>query len=61
MPIIKTAEKIKELAVGETLEVVSDDEGIVEDMPNWCKMTGHEFLGIETSKDEYRAYVRKKL
>jgi len=60
MPIIKTAEKITELAGGETLEVVSDDEGIVDDMPNWCKMTGHEFLGIETSEDEYRAYVRKK-
>ena len=61
MPIIKTAEKIKEIKIGETLEVISDDEGIVEDMPNWCKMTGHEYLGLEQEDDEFKAYVRKKV
>ncbi|MBL7074199.1 sulfurtransferase TusA family protein [candidate division KSB1 bacterium] len=59
MPIIKTAEKIKELTIGEILEVISDDVGIVEDMPNWCKMTGQEFLCIEEEGDEFRAYVKK--
>lgn len=59
MPIIKTAEKIKELNNGEILEVLSDDEGIIEDMPNWCKMTGNEFLGIEKNDDEFKAYVKK--
>ncbi len=60
MPIIKTAEKISDLQEDEVLEIVSDDKGIVEDMPNWCKITGHEFLGIEQNGDEYRAYVKKK-
>lgn len=59
MPIIKTAEKIKELAVGQILEVISNDEGIVEDLPNWCKMTGNEFLSIVQEEDEYKAYVKK--
>lgn len=59
MPIIKTAERIKELALGQILEVVSDDAGIVEDMPNWCKTTGQEYLGIEQDDDEYRVFVRK--
>ena len=59
MPIIKTAEKINELEKGDVLEVISDDEGIVNDMPNWCKITGHEFLGIEKTEDEFKAYVRK--
>ena len=59
MPIIKTAEKIKEIEIGQVLEIISDDEGIVEDMPSWCKMTGQEFLKIEQTDDEYRAYVRK--
>ena len=59
MPIIKTAEKINELEVGQVLEVISDDQGIVEDMPNWCKMTGHEFVGIQQKDDEFKVYVKK--
>ncbi len=59
MPIIQTAKKIKELKVGEVLEVASTDEGIKADMPAWCKMTGHDFLGLEEDGDVYRAYVRK--
>lgn len=60
MPIFKTSNKIKELQSGQVLEVLSDDDGIVKDMPAWCKMTGHEFLGITSEKGEYKAYVRKK-
>jgi len=59
MPIIKTAEKMKEIKLGEVLEVTADDAGIKEDMPAWCKATGNEFLGLEESKGEYRVYIRK--
>lgn len=60
VPIINTAKKIKELKVGQVLEVLSDDKGIKEDMPNWCKMTGNEFLGIQEDKGIYKVLVRKK-
>jgi len=63
MPIIKTSKKIKELAIGQVLEVVSDDEGIKQDMPAWCETTGHEFLGLDEERNSgslhYRTYVRK--
>jgi tRNA 2-thiouridine synthesizing protein A len=59
MPIIQTAKKIRELRVGQVLEVLSTDEGIVDDMPAWCKMTGQEYLGLEKDGDVYRVYVRK--
>ncbi len=59
MPIIKTKEKMKELGVGQVLEVVADDKGIGADMPAWCKSTGNEFLGLEEEDGEYRVYVRK--
>jgi TusA-related sulfurtransferase len=60
MPIVKTAAKIRELEPGQVLEVLSTDEGIKEDMPAWCKATGHEFLGVEEDGDIFKAYVRKK-
>jgi len=59
MPIIQTAKRIKEIKVGETLEVISTDEGIKKDMPAWCNMSGHEFLGWEEDGDLIRVYVRK--
>jgi len=59
MPIVKTAEKIKELKQGEILEIVADDKGIKMDMPAWCDATGHECLGIEEDSGEIKVYVKK--
>jgi len=60
MPIVQTAQRIKELPVGEVLEVLSDDRGIEKDMPAWCQATGQEYLGLEKNAGEYRVYVRRK-
>ena len=60
MPIVKTANKVEELDTGQVLEVLSTDEGIKEDMPAWCKSTGHEYLGVKEEGGEYRVYLRKK-
>ena len=59
MPIVKTAQKIKELKKAEVLEVVADDKGIKQDMPAWCQTTGNEFLGVEEDGGEIRVYVKK--
>ncbi len=59
MPIIQTAQKIKEMKIGEVLEVASTDPGIKEDMPAWCRQTGHEFLGMEEEGEIITVYVKK--
>jgi len=59
MPIIKIAERIKDLKPGEVLKVIATDEGIKTDLPAWCKMTGHDFLGVEEKGGEFHAFVRK--
>ena len=59
MPIIETQKKIREMHVGQVLEVVSTDEAVKEDMPSWCRLTGNEFLGIEKEGNVYEVYVRK--
>lgn len=59
VPILKTSIKMKELKIGQVLEVLADDEGIKEDMPAWCKSTGNECLGLEKDGDVYKVYVRK--
>jgi len=60
MPIFKTSNRIKEMQQGQVLEVQSDDDGIEKDMPAWCKMTGHEYLGQVKANGEYRVFVRKR-
>ncbi len=59
MPIIKITERMKELQVGQVLEIIATDEGIKTDLPAWCKMTGHEFLGIKEEHGEFHAFVKK--
>jgi len=59
MPIIKTSEKIKELKLGQVLEIIATDEGIKEDMPAWCKATGQEYLGTEETNGEFHSFVKK--
>ena len=59
MPIIKVAQKFKELKIGQVLELISTDEGVKQDIPAWCKATGNEFIGIEENNGEYRVYIKK--
>ena len=61
MPIIRLAERIRELEPGDTLAVLSDDAGILEDLPAWCKSHGHTLVELEeVSPGEYRGLVSKK-
>ena len=59
IPIYLTSKKIKELKTGEVLEVLSDDEGILTDIPSWCKATGNEIINSTHSKGVYCFYIRK--
>jgi TusA-related sulfurtransferase len=59
LPIIEVAKRIKEMKVGEVLELLSTDKGIKEDMPAWCRQTGQEYLGLEEEGEIIRVYVRK--
>ena len=59
MPIVYTAKKVKEMQAGQILEVIADDEGIKQDMPNWAKMTGNEYLGIEEAGGKLHVFVKK--
>lgn len=63
MPIILTSKRFKQLDIGKVLEVLSDDEGIKQDMPAWCETTGQEFLGLEEEDDGtrqiFKTFVKK--
>ncbi len=45
LPIIRTAAVMRRLQPGRVLEVLADDPVALVDMPNWCKSSGHGYLG----------------
>jgi cysteine desulfurase len=47
IPVIRLAEAIDAAGPGTFFEVLSDDEGAKVDIPVWCRMKHHEFLGRE--------------
>jgi tRNA 2-thiouridine synthesizing protein A len=58
MPIVKLAQKIKDLQSGQVLELLADDVGAKEDVPAWCKRTGNEYLGMENG-EVLKFYIKK--
>lgn len=59
MPIVKTREAIREMAVGQVLEMVSDDPASDADMKSWAQRTGHALLEVGRDGAVYRFLVRK--
>ena len=59
MPILKTREAVKAMAVGQTLEMLSDDPASEADMKSWTTRTGHELVAGEKNASVFRFIVRK--
>ena len=46
LPIIMLAERIGEVAVGQVVQVLADDPAAKTDVPAWCGLKSHEFVGF---------------
>ncbi|KUJ54521.1 cysteine desulfurase [Streptomyces albus subsp. albus] len=55
IPVIELAKVIGEVPVGGVVTVLSDDEAARLDIPAWCEMRGHEYLG-ERAAERGTAY-----
>ncbi|HME95443.1 MAG TPA: sulfurtransferase TusA family protein [Methylomirabilota bacterium] len=59
MPIVRTREAIRRMAVGQVLEMLSDDPSSDPDMRRWALHMGHDLLQVTRSGAVYRFVVRK--
>lgn len=59
MPIVKVSKDIKEIEVGQVLEMLADDPGSKPDMEAWVKQTGHEMVDTREEDGVFRFYVRR--
>lgn len=59
LPIVLTARKIREVAVGDSVVVLADDRAFLPDIEAWCKKTGHALLSTGMKDGHFEAVVRR--
>lgn len=60
LPVIRLANNIDEVAVGQTIGVVSEDGAARSDIPAWCRMRKQEYLGEDTVADGTPRYLVRR-
>lgn len=58
MPVIRTQNRIAGLNSGDILEVRCTDPGALQDIPAWCRISGHEVLDCGVENGEVVITVR---
>ncbi len=63
LPIIELARQIRLIDDGAILVLLADDPAAAVDVPAWCSMRGHEFLGSEAlgKASQARAYSVRRV
>lgn len=59
LPVIHTKQVIDEMAVGQVLELLADDQAAEEDIQRWAKRTGHEVIHMAWEDGRLVFHIRK--
>ena len=59
LPVIKIAEGIRAIEVGQTLELLTTDRGSKADIMAWGKQTGQQVLDVHEENGEFHFFVRR--
>ena len=60
VPVIELAKALPQVAVGDVVEVLSDDPAARHDIPAWCRMRCQEYVG-EEQREVGAAYRVRRL
>ena len=59
IPIIMLAERIREVAIGQTIAVLADDPAAKTDLPAWCMLKSQEFVQVDDLEVGWSFLVRR--
>ena len=51
---------IRDMGVGDVVEILATDPSTTRDIPKFCAFLGHELIDEQHSADEYRYLLRKQ-
>ncbi len=60
MPVIKSKKAIKELKIGQVLEILATDPGSKNDIAAWTRTTGQELIESSETDSVHRFLVRRQ-
>lgn len=58
-PLMELIAHMKRAKLGDTLELLSTDQGTLNDVPAWINKVGHEMIGTEKVGRVWHIKVRK--
>jgi tRNA 2-thiouridine synthesizing protein A len=59
IPIIMLAERIRDVPIGQAIEVLADDPAAKTDLPAWCALKSQEFLQTTDLAEGWSFLVRR--
>ena len=59
LPVVRVQNHMRKLPSGATLKVLATDPGAKEDIPAWCRIHGHQLLGIRTQDEIIEISIAK--
>jgi tRNA 2-thiouridine synthesizing protein A len=59
LPILKAKKALKDLKVGETLEILATDPGAIKDFEAFCRTTGNELVESGEEGEVYRFVIKR--
>ena len=57
--VLLIREHMQKVPVGGILEMRSLEPTVCDDLPPWCRMVGHDYLGMAGTKQRARYFIRK--
>jgi tRNA 2-thiouridine synthesizing protein A len=59
LPILKAKKALKDVPVGEVLEIRATDPGSVADFAAFCKQTGNELISSSSEGSVYKFEIKR--
>ena len=59
MPVLLTKKELKKMSTGQTLELIVDDKGALNDVPAMVNSTGNELVETNENDSEIRFIIKK--
>ncbi len=59
MPVVKLAMAMKQIQVGDLVEAVATDPGVMADIPAWARTSGNELVTLEKREKDIRFVVKR--
>jgi tRNA 2-thiouridine synthesizing protein A len=59
-PVMLLHKSVRELSIGQIIEVIATDPATTRDIPKFCQFLGHELISQSNTNDVSYRYIIKK-